>query len=291
MIQKYKAKFVQQGIVSSLLILLGLMFVFIFFSVAVGQLIVGNDIHSIRAVKTFQLLQSIGLFWLPPLLYAYFCTSDPCRFLGTSRRPQSLTYIWVIVFVVLAVPAINLVTQFNQELALPDAFRSIESWMKSTEMHSNELMKSMMGVRGVQALCFNVFLMAFVPAVGEELFFRASLIGIFQKKWSIHGAIWFSAIIFSTIHFQFYGFLPRMLLGAFFGYLFVWSGSLALVILAHFVNNLLVVLFYYLRFNGSCLIDLDSIGTGSTLGWGIGSMILCIVGIVFFYFRFRPSQE
>jgi membrane protease YdiL (CAAX protease family) len=83
-----------------------------------------------------------------------------------------------------------------------------------------------------------IVILAVVPAIGEELLFR----GILQNKITLltknyHVAIWVSAIIFSAIHFQFYGFVPRVLLGALFGYLYVWSGNLGVAILAHFINN------------------------------------------------------
>ncbi len=88
--------------------------------------------------------------------------------------------------------------------------------------------------------------------------------------------IWVSAILFSALHMQFYGFFPRMLLGAFFGYLLLWSGSLWLPIIAHFVNNCVAVIFYYLKFNGIKVVDIEIIGTGETLWLGILSGIVCV---------------
>jgi len=89
-----------------------------------------------------------------------------------------------------------------------------------------------------------------------------------------------TAIIFSTIHFQFYGFVPRMLLGAFFGYLLFWSENIWLPIVGHFINNVIAVVFYYLKFNGYKVPDIDSIGFGNTLWTGFASGA---VGIFFFF--------
>src|SRR5207344_1198984 len=99
----------------------------------------------------------------------------------------------------------------------------------------------------VLSLAINLFIIAFLPALGEELFFRGMMQKLFsQLTKNNHLAIIITSIIFSAIHLQFYGFLPRMVLGIFLGYLLVWSGSLWLPILAHFVNNASAVLFTFL---------------------------------------------
>jgi len=126
-----------------------------------------------------------------------------------------------------------------------------------------------------------------LPAFGEELFFRSALQGLFSRTMNVKLAVWIAAIIFSAIHFQFYGFVPRMLLGAFFGYLLAWSENLWLPILAHFANNVLAVIFFYLKTNGYKVIDIDTIGIGSTLWLGIVSGLLAIVGLFLFQKRFN----
>ena len=68
-----------------------------------------------------------------------------------------------------------------------------------------------------------------------------------EERGNIHLSIWASAIIFSAIHFQFYGFIPRLLLGALFGYLYYWSGNLLIPMFAHFVNNAFGVIMIYLH--------------------------------------------
>jgi hypothetical protein len=139
-------------------------------------------------------------------------------------------------------------------------------------------------------LAFNIFLIALIPAFGEELFFRGAVQGIIQEKMNVKFAIWITAIVFSAIHMQFYGFLPRMLLGAFFGYLLFWSENLWLPIAAHFTNNAVAIVFYYLKYNGYKLPDIDTVGTGNTLWLGLISAAFAIYG--FFWFEklvFRQS--
>jgi membrane protease YdiL (CAAX protease family) len=111
-------------------------------------------------------------------------------------------------------------------------------------------------------LLLNLFVVAILPAIGEELIFR----GAFQKLFSQlfknkHIGIWLAAALFSAIHLQFYGFIPRMLLGAIFGYLLYWSGSLWVPIWAHFVNNAMGVTLSYLSQKGIVSEDIENIGT------------------------------
>nr|WP_256471379.1 CPBP family intramembrane glutamic endopeptidase [Solitalea agri] len=96
-------------------------------------------------------------------------------------------------------------------------------------------------------LWLNLFMMAVLPAIGEELLFRGVAQRLFIDTFkNANAGIWVAAIVFSALHFQFYGFLPRMLLGVLFGYLFYWSGNIWLAVFAHFVNNATVVVFSYL---------------------------------------------
>ena len=103
-------------------------------------------------------------------------------------------------------------------------------------------------------------------------------------------AIWLAAFIFSAIHFQFYGFVPRFLLGAFFGYLLVWSGNLWLPVLAHFTNNAVAIVFYYLKNNGFHVFDIDTLGTGNTLWIGYVSGLLTLIMIFLFRAKCRTTD-
>ena len=105
---------------------------------------------------------------------------------------------------------------------------------------------------GIGDLVVNLIIVALLAAVGEELLFRGSMQNIFLE-WTKnkHAAVWITAVLFSALHAQFYGFLPRMLLGVVLGYLYIWSGSLWLSMLFHFLNNGLAVLFSYLIAKGT----------------------------------------
>ena len=109
-----------------------------------------------------------------------------------------------------------------------------------------------------------------------------------------HIAIWITAIIFSAVHFQFYGFIPRVLLGAFFGYLALWSGSLWLPIFAHALNNSLVVISTWLTKRNTIDIDINKIGTeysSESLLFIAISVIATILGIIILYRYYKQIQS
>jgi membrane protease YdiL (CAAX protease family) len=182
-----------------------------------------------------------------------------------------------------ALPAINLLADINQQMVLPTWLSGVEEWMKSKEAEAEWLTKQFMSATTIGGLLVNLFLMAVLPAVSEEITFRGVLQQLFQGSKVSHLAIWCTAIIFSAIHMQFYGFIPRMLLGALFGYMFVWTGSLWVPMLMHFVNNGMAVLLYYIANRAAWDMDkVDAVGTGNTLWLGVVSLVLTIVGIYMF---------
>jgi len=273
-----KGIFSHYGIISKLLLLIGISCCFTVVGLIVWTLISTGNPADIESVKLMQLVQSLGMFVLPPLVFAYFCSNKPTGFLHFNRNINWLHIALVIFFMILIIPGINLLTTLNQQLVLPKMFAGIEAWMKSSEEQMAKLTEQLLNVHTLAALGFNVFLIAMIPALGEELFFRGTVQGIFRQKMNVKVAIWITAILFSAIHLQFYGFFPRMLLGAFFGYLLFWSENIWLPIVAHFTNNGIAIIFYYLKYNGYKVEDIDTIGTGNTLWLGGLSVVFGIFG-------------
>ena len=112
--------------------------------------------------------------------------------------------------------------------------------------------------------CFQCFLIAVIPAIGEEFVFRGILHKVF-RQWTgnAHIAVWISAFLFSAMHMQFYGFLPRLFLGAVLGYMLVSTGNIWVPVLAHFFNNTAAVTVFYLKHNNYITLDIEQIGLGS----------------------------
>jgi membrane protease YdiL (CAAX protease family) len=144
--------------------------------------------------------------------------------------------------------SISPLVEWNMTVEFPEFLKGFERWARATEDRTAKLTEAMTTFGSETDLLIGIIVIALLPAIGEELVFR----GMFQNEFfratgNAHLAIWFSAIIFSTIHFQFYGFVPRLLLGALFGYLYFWSGNLLIPMFAHFLNNAFGVIMIYLH--------------------------------------------
>ncbi len=283
-----------------LLMLLSSFLVVIFYGVLCGTR------QDVGALKFLQTLQTVGVFILPCLLCAYLWDTHPMHYLQIDRIPSLPVAGFTVLIMLLALPGINLLSWCNQQMQLPAFLAGLEQWMQTQEDNAAILTERFIRADSVSVLLANLFIMAFLPAIGEELCFRGVIQKLFQtvasshgekqiSKIAIHLSVWVSAVLFSAMHLQFYGFIPRMLLGAFFGYLLVWSGSLWLPVLAHFTNNAMAVLlynFYYMR--GISTDEINMFGTEQTLWAGCVSVVLtlfCIWGLYHFCFFKKTRQD
>ena len=287
-----RGKMEQSHLMAKLIVWLGCIFVmFSLVTLYIAICAFDGIKFDVTALKWIQLAQTIALFLVPSSLVAYLVSKSPIKWLKLDTRPEVKSVLWAIGIMLVALPAINLLADLNQQMVLPTWLSGVEEWMKSKEAEAEWLTKQFMSATTIGGLLVNLFLMAVLPAVSEEITFRGVLQQLFQaSKVSMiqaskvpHLAIWCTAIIFSAIHMQFYGFIPRMLLGALFGYMFVWTGSLWVPMLMHFVNNGMAVLLYYIANRAAWDMDkVDAVGTGNTLWMGVVSLVLTIVGIYMF---------
>jgi len=201
-----------------------------------------GDPGAIQVLKYFQVIQSIGLFIIPPLVLAWLFHGMISWYLFMNKATTSASIFLSVLLVIFSLPLINFLAEWNAQMEFPQWLSGLERWMKNAEENAAELTEAFLNVETTGGLLFNIFMIALLPAVGEELLFRGVIQRIFTK-WTVsyHWGIWISAILFSALHIQFYGFVPRMLLGVIFGYLLVWSGSIWLPVAAHFFNNAFAV--------------------------------------------------
>jgi len=159
-----------------------------------------------------------------------------------------------VVLTILCLPLVYNLFHLNQGLpysGLAEAYPAIKrvtlDW-QAAEQSSQQLLTVLMKPDGVLYGLLGVVVLALLPAFGEELVFRGSLQPLLQHQLrNPHTGVWVSALLFSAIHGQWLGFVPRCLLGALFGYLVLWSGSVWPAMMAHFCNNLLSFLAYKLN--------------------------------------------
>jgi len=188
----------------------------------------------------------------------------------------------VIVVMLTFLVADSAIIQWNQELHLPDALKSLEDWARATEDDLARVTKMLTQFHTVGDFLLGFAVVALIAGVSEELLFR----GIIQSELyrgtnNIHVAIWASAFLFSAIHFQFFGFVPRMLLGALFGYLYYWSGNIFVPMFAHIVNNGFLVIMIYLNQLGVIKVDVES--TEAVAPWPVIVTFALVSAAFIFY--------
>jgi len=156
---------------------------------------------------------------------------------------------WMVILIAFClVPVTGFTGQLNSEMHFPEWLAGLEKWMIGKETEAEGLFEMISAADTFQVMLLNLFIISVLPALGEEMIFRGIFQRIFQKLFrNDHVGIWVIALIFSAIHLQFFGFLPRFILGLVFGYLYYWSGTLWLPILAHFVNNAIPTIGVYLQ--------------------------------------------
>ena len=207
-----------------------------------------HDVSSqMGRLKILQISNCFGMFVAPPLLLARIEGKRPLSYLHL-KQVKAVVIGLTILIMIFSMPLLEWTALFNQKMQLPDILKSLEQWMRIKEELATELTKKFLLMPHWSDLLVNLLMLAVLPAIGEEFIFRGCLQRIFAR-WTKnqHVAIWLTAFIFSAVHLQFFGFIPRMLLGALLGYLLLWSGSLWTCILAHFLNNALVVGISYIN--------------------------------------------
>lgn len=199
------------------------------------------------------LLQGIGhaFTFLVPAIFFWHCFENRTwnDFSGTGLRSIAVVLLAIVIIITL-IPVNQYIIDWNQNMHLPETLKEVESWMRIKEQEKALVTQRLLQIDDLSELLVALAVFSLIGPLGEEVFFR----GVLQRKlgdWGLSPvkSIWVAAILFSLIHFQFFGFFPRLLLGALFGYLYLWSGNLRLPVLAHVVNNGLYVLTAFAHHN------------------------------------------
>jgi uncharacterized protein len=245
----------------------------------------GSDIGFMRYLLA---VQDISIFIIPSLLILALLKTEKDHLLPGFKAVGMRQYLLVVVLAFCIFPVTSFTGELNSAMHLPGWLSGVEQWIISKENKADTVTSMLIEAKSPGVMLLNLLLVAILPAVGEELVFR----GIFQKIFtdffkSAHLAIWITAFIFSFVHLQFFGFIPRMILGLVFGYLFYWSGTLWLPILAHFINNAFPVIVTY--FQGIGMVkELPDISLWSQAA---GLPVPIITGIVILYYLHKNYKK
>lgn len=198
---------------------------------------------SAGAMRWLQFMSATGIFLLPALAIAWFCSPNPKEYLSIKPWPKAEIWMLTLVSMLLLSPAISLTGSLNQEMSLPEWMAPLEEWMRRQENLARQATEIFLQNSSYLNLFLNLIVIAVMAGITEEFFFRGALQRILAQ-WTPnhHTVIWVTAILFSTFHLQFFGFIPRLLLGAYFGYLLYWGRNIWIPVFAHFTNNAFAVI-------------------------------------------------
>ncbi|MBR4266437.1 MAG: CPBP family intramembrane metalloprotease [Bacteroidales bacterium] len=234
---------------SLIVIMLLLTLIFVVVSLGLAILIYGQKQVNAMEVQVLQFTQgvlSFGMFILPSALFAYlFENHNIFKGLSMSEKPKLIHIGICILMFFVSIPLISYLEEINLKMQLPQWMSGIEQWMRTHEEQAKIATEKLLGEPGINALISNIIVIALIPAIGEELLFRATLQkNIFQNSTKIQPyiSVIIVAILFSTFHLQFYGFLPRFVLGTMLGLLFLLTKNIWVPISYHFINNFIAVM-------------------------------------------------
>lgn len=287
------------GVFSLILIVIGallfispvIIFVILFFTPDVDFITLNNIMQDIEQhsdkrtlVLLLQGISSLCVFIVAPLIFHFTLVKQPVKgLLGTNKANAKL--ILKTLGILVSFMVVNsFFIEWNAHLRFPEALHKLEDILYQSEDRLKVLTRFLTQFESFEYFLLSFLVMAIIPGIGEEWVFRGYLQPLFTKIFgnNIHTGIWLTAIIFSAFHMQFYGFIPRLLLGALFGYLFVWSGNILYPVLAHIFNNGLSLIFLYIYQARKLGFDLDSTEAAP---WPaiVFAGLLCTVLLISFY--------
>ncbi len=288
----------------------------VFVCIFVGVLIIGNAIGAglivlLYGTKTLTALatlntsspQIINALWIlqtlgttfpiiaAPVFFAFVVVRNPADYLKPSFHfPWGLLFIGIFIML-LSNPVIEVLSNINQKLQLPHFLSGVQKWMEDSENSAKQITETMLQMNTIGSLIFNILFIGLIPAIVEEFMFRGALQTIFLK-WTknAHVAIWITAILFSAFHMEFFGFLPRLMLGLLFGYFVVWTGSIWPAVWAHFLNNGLDVLVTYLSQHKLIKINPDDAHVFSPAVYISSTIILFALMLIYRHLALEKKQ-
>ncbi|MEX2370677.1 MAG: CPBP family intramembrane glutamic endopeptidase [Bacteroidales bacterium] len=247
--------------------LTGMLFTVLFFDVSVFDLLElqGDEENKvINAIKFLQIFGALGTFVFSSFLISFFYTGSWFGYFHFGREINPRAAVLLVLIMVAALPFVNFLTDINQRFEIP--FETAADYLRQLEDKTENMMMTLIRADNIGALLVNIFMIAIIPAVGEELVFR----GLIQRHLTEmfkngHLAVIVASVIFSLVHFQIFSFLPRFFLGLILGYAFYYGKTIWYPMIAHLVNNTLGVVFYYYYTKGQGGETLEEIGTSELM--------------------------
>lgn len=262
-----------------------LSFVVMFLLMGIMQTIV-NSIGLDRRcyILTFSLVQGLFVCIFPTILTWMMTSLRPWHMMGMDRSLSLKSLGWMLALYVIAYPAMAQIIYYNADISFPDSMKGLEQTLRDWENAGADATAAIMSTTTVGGLIVNVLIVGLFTGLAEEMFFRAGIQRMMMTSCiSPTVAIWSAAAIFSFVHFQFFGFVPRLLLGAMFGYVYWRTRSIWAPALLHGINNSIVVVTEWLNRRNGTSFDFEQYitNTSGIPWWFIFSTLLTILFIIY----------
>ena len=235
---------------------------------------------NVQAVRIIQLVSTFFIFFLPAYFTALIINKKPLNFLGFNIYFSVRQILLAVGIMLVSLPLVGALSELNKVIPVPDAYAK---FFRELEETYDKQVAVLSRISGFKDYLISLFVMALGPAIFEETFFRGGMQNLLQrwtrKPWL---AITITSLVFSAIHFSYYGFIPRVALSVVLGLLYYYSGSLLLSITGHFFNNSLVVTqIYYLTRQGKSIEE----AMNETYPLWIGGIALVVLTALFIIYK------
>lgn len=240
----------------------------------------------VNAVKTMQIVSTIIMFFIPAYVTARIVTKKPFAHLGLKGGIKINRTVLAILIMLAALPLVGALAELNKAIPLT---ASLKKFFDNMESQYAEQVKLMATFKTPTDYIIAIFIIALMPAIVEEVFFRGALQSSITRTIKVPWlAIIITSIIFSVVHFSWYGFIPRVALGMVLGYIFYYTGNLWYSIIGHFFNNALMVTILYYQYMKEKKIDME---VGETAPWWAGVISAAVlIGLFILLKKFSATK-
>lgn len=206
-----------------------------------------DDPNAASGLWILQIVSTTIPIFLASFIFAKFIAKNTAEYLRTSFKFPWFLLVVIFCLMLVSSPMMEALSNINQKLRLPGFLAGLQKWMRDTEDNAQKLTEILLQMKSVGSMLAKLTVVGLLTAIVEEFMFRG-VIQTILLKWTKnpHAAVWIAAALFSAFHLEFFGFLPRLLLGVLFGYFVVWSGSIWPAVWGHFINNGTAVVVSYL---------------------------------------------
>lgn len=224
-------------------LLLSFWFIGIVLGSTIAHMLLGEDSYATaNNIRISNAIGTIFMFLIPATIHMFFFADTKGDFL-VQKNTNTITVVLGILIILCIQPFVEVVNYYNNLITLPESWSGMQDFFEKSKEMSEQTIQLLISDKSIANLIINLIVIAILPGIVEELYFRGCLQeAILKSTKNKHIAIWITAILFSVMHFQLEGLFPRILLGALLGYLYIWTKNIWVPIIVHIVNNAMVII-------------------------------------------------